>query len=231
MVFLFQRVTDGCAMSNGCQCGTMVLVPHFRELCGDCPGKAGTLTPCQTRAESPWVRCHSMSPLHHSLPHRALEGLCTAGSTPTSVSGPRGGTDPPPGIPTVSNIASEKSAERVRGRQEEVWHCRAWWWEAIREQWGLGEEKETVLSFATVNLWCPWSQAGEPEALRGTAPAQPGRWLVHTSMKAAIKPPWSTHCKPNEVCGKGCCWKGLMLIKTLVLTCKLHLHQTQKILK
>lgn len=104
-------------------------------------------------------------------------------------------------------------------------------WQEIREQWRFGEGKGTVLSFATVNLWCSWIQAEEPEAWHGTTPAQPGRRLVHTSMKAAIKPPWST------LQAKRSLWEGvllertvLMIIKTLVLTCKPHLCRTQKIL-
>lgn len=57
MVFLFQQVSDGCALSDGCHRGTMVPVPHLREPCGNCPGKAGTLTPCPIRAEPPWGIC------------------------------------------------------------------------------------------------------------------------------------------------------------------------------
>lgn len=37
------------------------------------------------------------------------------------------------------------------------------------------------------------------EAHPHSTPVQPGRWLVHTSTKAAIKAPCSTDCEPNEV--------------------------------
>lgn len=191
MVFVFQQVTDGCALSvyNG---------P------GPTPqGRQAPSHPARSeQSRASWGGCEVSQRVTPPSPS-ASQGTCTAEQTPMSVGSPRGGDDPAPGIPGFSTIALVKWAGRVQGRQEEVWPCRARGWEGISEQWRLGGEKGTVLAVATVKLWCSWSQAEEPEALHGPRPAQPGRWLVHTSMKAAIKPHGALTTSQMKSVGRG----------------------------
>lgn len=122
MVLLFQRVPDGCALSNGCHCGTMVQSHTSGSHVVIVQGKQAPSHPALSEQSfcGGLARCHGMSPLHHPLPHGVLGGRCTAGPTPRSVSGPRGGDDPSPGIPSFSITALVKSAGKVQGRQEEV---------------------------------------------------------------------------------------------------------------
>lgn len=219
MVFLLQQVTDGCALSSGCQCGTVVLVPHLREPCADCPGKAAPSHPAQSRAPC-------MSPLHHPLPHRALGGLCPAGPAAPGLGSPTSRHS------CFSSIALGKAAGRMQGRQEvsELQGTRVGGDQRAVEAWG----RERNCGF----LCCsePGAQLEPGRRARGSA------WSHTCTAREVVSAHLleSSHQTPTEhsLQARWSLWEGvlleratLMLIKTLILTCKLHLHWTQEILK